>query len=91
MAVVVSQIGPLILGREQAPGETQQWFFDLGVSTMRAISFTVDAFAPNSVLRVDNIRHVLTAEQHRQVLVDVINVGNVATNYGITAGLIHPG
>jgi hypothetical protein len=66
------------------------WIFDLDGFTMRAASFAVDAFQPNSVLLVDNIRYFLTPERRPQVLVDVTNVGTVATNYGITAGLIHP-
>ena len=91
MATGVSQIGPLVVAMPggQQPGATQTWFFDFGGS-MRAISFTVDAFSVNSVLGVDNIRHQLLAGGVHRVLVDVINVGSVATNYGITAGLIHP-
>jgi hypothetical protein len=90
--VMVSQIGPLVLSQPggQQSGQVQQWFFDVGGFTMRSISFAVDAFERNSVLRVDNIRHVLTDDGRRHVLVDVTNVGTVATNYAMTAGLIHP-
>jgi hypothetical protein len=91
MATGVSQIGPLVLAVPggQQPGTTQTWFFDIEF-TLRAISFTVDALTANTELRVDNIRHLLLPGSRRRVLVDVVNVGSVATNYGITAGLIFP-
>ena len=43
------------------------------------------------MLRVDNIRHVRTADNKRHVLVDVTNVGTVAASYGITVRPHSPG
>jgi hypothetical protein len=83
-----SIVGPLVSNTPIQPGESQDWFFDLGGFTLVPVSFTVDPEEKDTRLALGNIQYSHTAEGQRFVHVTVTNVGGKATRYGVTAGTI---
>ena len=72
------------------PGRSHDWTWDLGGSTMRAVSVAVDPLSNNTVLAVANLRFVVAADRKRTIAFTVTNVGAQATNYGVSVGVIQP-
>ena len=77
-------IGGPVLSTEPGglqPGRSHDWTWDLGGSTMRAVSVAVDPLTNNTVLAVGNLRFVVAYAKryrcHGVSVLDLIHEGNL--------------